>query len=101
VLIGEERAAQIKLQSDDCELNVVMSADDLPMLKEIASAKWSARNCLKLGTCLGTSVFWSCEDGSVSVLVGDDEEVWEVGMTLPESVLVQLEGEAARLSKTG
>jgi len=97
IQIGEDRAAQIKFQSDDCELNLVLACDELPKLQEVVGAKWSTRSSVQIGTCLGRSVFWSCEDGLLSVLVGEDVEAWEVGMTLPDSALVELGAETARL----
>ena len=80
----------IKLQGLDCELNVVVSDKELAEIRRVGSARWSDRKSLRAGECLGAPTFWSCEDGHLSVLVGADDETWEAGIFLPDSVLTDL-----------
>lgn len=87
----------IKLQGDDCELNVWVSLDELTTLRGVESATWSDRGSLRIGECLGAPAFWSCQDGRLSVLVGPDDETWDAGVFLDESVLPQLVAEIDRV----
>jgi hypothetical protein len=87
----------VKLQSSGCELNVAASADELEDLSAVASARWLDRKSLRVGQCLGAPVFWSCEDGHLSVLVGSDDETWEVSFAAPESLVAALLEEIERV----
>ena len=86
----------VKLQGGDFEINVVVGESDLKRLKAVATAKWSARESLRLGHVLGSPAFWSCEDGRLSVLAGPDDECWEVGVFLPEAAVNELVAEIDR-----
>jgi hypothetical protein len=87
----------VKLQGLGCELNIAVSECELEKLRAIAGSRWSDRTSLQVGRCLGTPVFWSCEDGCLSVLVGVDDEIWEVGFTAPESLVTVLLKEIDRV----
>jgi hypothetical protein len=90
----------IKLQGSDCEVNVTVSASELDELRAVRDATWLDRRSLRAGDCLGSPAFWSREEGRLSVLVGQDSEVWEVGFSAPESLidalLVEIERVRAR-----
>ena len=86
----------IKLQGTDCELNVTASERDLDELQRVAGAKWLDRRSLRVGMCLGSPVFWSCEDGRLSVVAGHDDETWEIGVFLSDTVVAELLAEIGR-----
>ena len=87
----------IKLQGPECEVNVTTSARELEELRAVGSARWLDRKSLRIGQCLGTPVFWSLQDGRLSVLVGPDDETWEVGYSAPESIVTALLQEMDRV----
>lgn len=87
----------VKLQGPECELNATVSARELEELHAVGDARWLDRKSVRAGRCLGTSVFWSCQDGMLSVLVGPDDETWEVGFSAPESLVVALLQEIERV----
>jgi hypothetical protein len=87
----------IKLQGKDCELNVTASAVDLDGLQRVSEARWLDRTCFRAGECLGSPVYWSCEDGRLAVLAGHDEETWDIGVFLSDSVVVDLLAEISRV----
>ena len=87
----------IKLQGSECELNVSASARELEDLRAVGGARWLDRKSLRVGRCLGASVFWSRQDGRLSVLVGPDDETWEVAFSAPESLVAALLQEIERV----
>ena len=87
----------VKLSGPDCELNLIVSESELKQLRSVGESRWLARRSVSAGKCLGSPAFWSCEDGRLSVLVGPDDEAWEVGYSAPEALVNQLLQEIARV----
>jgi hypothetical protein len=82
---------QIKFGSQFGELNVYASPADRAALSSIREARWNARASVRLGSVFGLPAWWSVEDGELTILVGSDDETWDVAFTLPASVLDELE----------
>lgn len=83
-----------KLSSDEWEFNVRGSADEFVALERIASADWSSRGSLRAGVSAGRAVHWSCSAGVVLILVGQDDETWDIAITVPLEVALTLAREA-------
>lgn len=81
----------LKIQGGDFwELNIELTKKELESITEIKNAHWDERRSLKLGKCLNSPVFW-CRDNEIfSILIGNDDEVWEVGASMSESVINDL-----------
>jgi hypothetical protein len=75
--------AAVKLQAETWELNIRAPLSDLARLRDIRDAHWDARGSLAIGTCAGASVYWASSDGQATILVGDDDETWDVAVTVP------------------
>ena len=69
------------------ELNVVAPLAGLRQLQGIEDTDWAQRRTLQVGNCLDTPVWWSVADGRVDVLVGEDDEVRAVAVTIPLSTV--------------
>lgn len=69
-----------------------MTPGVLHSLSRITETDWAARRSLQAGTTLGHSVFWCLgeQPGTVQVLVGHDDETWELAVTLPLSVVADV-----------
>lgn len=80
---------RLKIQTEYFELNVLFTKEEYERLEEIRTADWSQRRCLKLGKSAGKNLLWSCEGGSLTILIdeNDDSETWDIGFLLPESAL--------------
>src|SRR5262245_10817150 len=87
----------IKLQAADCEVNVTASPRELEKLRGVSGARWLNRGSLCAGRCLNAPAYWSCEQGRLSVLVGSDDESWEVSFSAPESLVGALLAEIERV----
>ena len=84
-----------KISSDGWEFNVRGFADEFAALGEIESADWVARRSIHAGTSAGSPVYWSCSGEVVSMLVGDDDETWDITVTLPLGLVHRLARDAA------
>jgi hypothetical protein len=82
----------VQIQADLFELNVLIPQTEVPRLRLVEAANWDLRQSLQIGRCANSPVFWvgGREDGAISILVGDDDETWEVGVFLPKHVFQQL-----------
>ncbi len=81
------RGFGIKIQAGVFELNVSMSIEELQMLPDIKNAHWEDRSSLRIGSSAGSPAWWSCDEGVLSILVGEDDEYWDFGVTLPVAVV--------------
>jgi hypothetical protein len=89
----------LKLQRDEWEMNIWLTANELALVPSVRTARWDERQSIQLGLCAGALAFWSCEDGNLSILVGHDDECWEFGVTLPEEIIDDVIAEIKRESK--
>jgi len=59
------------------------SHDVLTRHAGIEKTDWAQRRTLKVGTCANAPVWWNERDGTVHILVGNDDEAWDMGVTIP------------------
>lgn len=72
-----------KFGGDSWELNVRAPAIELLILRDIRDMDWKTRRSVKVGTSAGASVYW-CSDGkSATIMVGHDDETWDVAVSVP------------------
>lgn len=83
----DEPAFALKIQSPDWELNVLMREVELALIPGVRSAQWNERGSIRIGKSTNSQVFWSCEDGNLSIFIGHDDETWDFGVTVPEAIL--------------
>ncbi|MFT5353756.1 MAG: hypothetical protein ACI9KE_000956 [Polyangiales bacterium] len=89
----------VKLSSDYLELNLRFDQAKLGLFTNIESADWNRRGSIALGSCLGAPVFWSAsENGRVSMVIGADDEVWDVGLEISMTTLHRIRQELAQAS---
>ena len=80
----------IKISTDQWELNIWLTDKDIANLKAIRPGPWTDRKSLQSGTAARASVFWSIEDGKLTILVGEDDETWDAAYTLPDTALTEI-----------
>jgi hypothetical protein len=80
----------MKLQTHEWEVNVRASASDFASLGDIRSAEWATRRTLQVGESAGAPVFWATGDDRVTLMVGHDDETWDIALTLPVAVVDDL-----------
>ncbi|MEO3854590.1 hypothetical protein [Acrocarpospora sp. B8E8] len=83
-LVGSDGSVVlVKLQTDTWELNIRAPVADLARLRDIRQADWDSRRSLAVGTCAGSPVFWTVSDDQAAILIGRDDETWDMGISLP------------------
>lgn len=73
----------VKLQSPDWELNFRAAPEELLDLGSIREADWATRRCLHIGESAGAPVHWAAEGETATIMVGHDDETWDIAVTVP------------------
>jgi hypothetical protein len=80
---GGSQLMLVKLQSSAWEINVRATREELLSLREIRDAVWADRRSLQVGTSAGAPVHWSASGGTATVMVGHDDETWDIAIDVP------------------
>jgi len=86
----------LKLATDDWEVNVYGSVEDLSRLSEIRSANWSERRSIQAGESAGARAYWARTGDQAALMIGRDDETWDVWVTVPYDVIDKLVREIRR-----
>ena len=73
----------VKLQTPTWELNFRATPEELVSLDGIRDTDWKTRRCLHVGECAGSRVHWSAQGDIATIMVGEDDETWDVAVTVP------------------
>jgi hypothetical protein len=76
---------RVKLVTDECEVNVRLSAADIRAL--VGSAHWHERGTMRAGVSAGAPVFWASDGKQARLLIGNDDETRDVAVTVPFRVV--------------
>ena len=85
----------VKLQTNAWEVNVRASIGDFMRLAEIRSADWTQRRSIAAGASAGALVFWASVDDHAVLMIGHDDESWDVSLALPYDLVDEIVREAA------
>lgn len=93
----DHQDGRLALTWPSAHLLVTASAAGVASLAAVAGADWTARKSLQGGQALGHPVFWCAGErlGEVNVLVGEDDETWELALTVPLAVVLDAARQAA------
>jgi hypothetical protein len=74
------------------ELNVWLLEREARRLEEVREARWNDRGSLQLGQVAGAPAWWSVdpEEQTLEILVGHDDETWDVGASWPLATLDEI-----------
>ena len=79
-----------KFSNDGWEVNVRAPASELLALRDVRTFDWDTRRAVKIGVCAGASAFW-CSDGrTATILVGHDDEAWDIAVSVSVEVIDNL-----------
>jgi len=85
----------VRLEDEGWGLCIQARTPDLLKLAGIQDTDWDQRRTLQVGTCANTLVWWSERDGTVSIIIGDDDEAYDflvlVRLSAVREILAQLE----------
>ena len=85
-----EDALGVKLQTDAWEVNFRAAPDELAKLEGVRRADWAARRSIQAGRACGSLVYWASDGDTVSLLVGADDETWDIAVFFPVSVVGEI-----------
>jgi len=100
---GEPIVVCVILQTPEWELHVYATPEELVELRSIRDADWDERRSLHIGKCLGVPVHWSvvaATKGVATILIGPDDETWEIAITVPITTVDTIVAEVAARSWT-
>jgi hypothetical protein len=86
----------LKLATDDWEVNVYGSVEDLSRLSEIRSANWGERRSIQAGESAGARAYWASTGDRAALMLGRDDETWDVSITVPYEVIDEVVREIRR-----
>jgi hypothetical protein len=93
----------VKLQTAAFELNVSVMPRDIPQFDRVRTARW-IDGAVRIGEAAGAPVFWCVndeDDAAISVLVGNDDQTWDIAVTLPAGTVDQIRRELAACGDAG
>ena len=82
----------LRLSGPDFYLLIHIPPSELRSLTRVCAIPWEDRRSIRAGEALGSPVFWcrsSVDPSAVSVLVGADDETWELALELSADVLLR------------
>jgi hypothetical protein len=85
----------VKLQSEEWEVNIYASPDELLRLREIRTADWNERRSIEAGESAGARAFWANTGDTAALMIGHDDETWAISVTLPLDVVEEIARQAA------
>ena len=65
-------------------------------LSGIRSADWNERRSIRAGESAGSPVFWASDGDDATLMIGDDDETWDVAITLPVAVVEDIANRGLR-----
>lgn len=71
----------LKVQVPTIEINIFLSVADLESLRDLREASWDDRRSIRAGSVAGSPVFWCCSGEEVTLLVGSDDEAWDLAFS--------------------
>jgi hypothetical protein len=87
---ADDSRAVVKLQTEAWELNIWAPLADWMRLRGIKEADWDARRSLPVGTCADAHVFWVANGEQAMILIGQDDETWDIAVTVPLGTVDQI-----------
>lgn len=86
----------VKLQTDAWEVNFRASRSELVALGGIRAADWNERRSIRAGESAGASVFWAASGDDATLMIGSDDETWDVAVTLPVAAVEEIASRGLR-----
>jgi hypothetical protein len=77
----------VKIHDHTVEVNVLGPGKQFLLLSGIRDAHWEDRRSIRAGTSAGSPVFWCSGNGDATMMIGHDEETWDIAVTMPLAVV--------------
>jgi len=80
----------VKLQDASWEINFGATRAELAALRSIRDADWDDRRSLHVGRSAGALLHWSCRDDTVTIMMGRDDETWDIAVEVPVATVDEI-----------
>jgi hypothetical protein len=80
----------LSLSKEDFSLSIWISPDAMSLFHEVKTTDWDQRGSIRIGESAGSAVFWASDKQKLSVMIGDDDETWDIAFTLPITTLDEI-----------
>jgi len=91
---GRDVSYTLTLEAEVFEVNIHIPGGEAEELKLVASSRWEDGS-MQIGESAGVPVFWSTDDGMVAILIGQDDENWDIALSVPVQVMDTIIGAIA------
>ena len=82
---------------DSWELNIRFTQVEISSLVEIRNTNWGERKTIKAGKSADSSVFWTAENDTSIIVVGQDSETWDFGVCVPTILIEEINKEVEKM----
>lgn len=80
----------VKISTPVFEINVRVPSQDIAKFRRVQTTPWE-NGSLRIGQSAGAPAFWSMsEDGTVGILIGDDDQTWDIAVSVPPDTIDQI-----------
>jgi hypothetical protein len=86
---GDDGCVRLALSTDQFHVVVHIPPEQLPRFAEVGGRRWTD-GAIPIGRCAGGGAFWSTNDGALSLLIGHDDQTWDVSLSMPADTLTQI-----------
>ena len=86
---GKQVSYTLTLEAEVFEVNIHIPGDEAEELKLVASSRWEDGS-MQIGESAGVPVFWSTDEGMVAILVGADDENWDIALSVPVETMERI-----------
>src|SRR5262245_18506990 len=91
----------IKIGTQTFEVNIRLPRSDAARLATAAAGHW-AGGAMRIGESAGAPVYWcNGENGGISIMIGHDDESWDIGLEISRPTFEAILTELATLSSNG
>lgn len=70
------------ISATEYELHVQLHLDEIQLLEKVPFTPWET-GALKIGTSANADAWWSCDDGTIFIGIGHDDQTWTFGVHFP------------------
>jgi hypothetical protein len=89
----------LKLATDEWEVNLRAAGDEFVRLADIRAAEWVKGRSIRAGESAGAAAFWARTGDGAALMIGRDDETWDISFEIPLDVISRIVAEVRRLMK--
>lgn len=92
-----EKIYAVKIQTDLMEINVWIPIADTSKLQHVRRTPW-VNGALRIGVSASSPAFWCVDDDMLSILVGPDDQTWDIAVSFPVNTIDKILDEIEKLA---